>query len=66
VLKKILDQTEPEKGRTPRRKDQCKGRSLFEFPNDALSVEGKAGRIPNNARQVKLATGKGGLLIHGW
>jgi hypothetical protein len=30
-----------------------------------VSIERKARRIPNYARQVKLATGKGGLVIHG-
>jgi hypothetical protein len=64
VLRKELDETKPEKRRHSHYANKHKGRSFFEFSHDPASIESKAGRIPKHARQMQLATGKGGLLIH--
>jgi hypothetical protein len=53
VLRKEFDKAKPEKRRTARHKDQRKGRSFLEFPNDPVSVEGKAGRVANDAPRMK-------------
>jgi hypothetical protein len=62
LLKKEVDPETKGKQQDPR-KDDLPAR-VVEFPNDSANVETKAGRVANNARHVKLATGKGGLLIH--
>jgi hypothetical protein len=64
VLKKEVDQRSPENKQDTSPHAKRKGGSFLEFSEDPVSVEGKAGRVPNNARQVKLATCKGGLLDH--
>jgi hypothetical protein len=44
-LKKQVDETKPEKRRTPRRKDKREGRSFFKLSHDPAKVEAKGGRI---------------------
>ena len=64
MLRKELDKAKTEKRRASRHKDKSKRGSFFEFSHDPASIEREAGRVAGDARQVKLATGEGGLLIH--
>jgi len=65
LFRKEVDDAEPEKRRTPRHKNKGKRSCFLEFPNDPASIEREAGRVADNARQMQLATCKGGLAIHG-
>lgn len=64
VLKEKVDQVKTE-NKKPQSYAKSKARSFPEFPDDPVSIESKAGRVFDDARQMKLATRKGGLLIHG-
>jgi hypothetical protein len=64
VLSEKIENGNPEQKKNTSPHAKSERRSLSEFPHDPASVEAKAGRVTSNARQVKLATGKGGLIDH--
>jgi len=65
VLRKPVDKANPEAKQRDPAHNKSKDRSLLKFSQDAKQVEAKAGRISDYARQMQLATGKRGVLIHG-
>jgi hypothetical protein len=64
VLNEKIDNGNPETKEQTHPHAKSEGRSLFKFSHDPAKVEREAGWVANNARQVQLATGEGGLSVH--